>query len=285
MDNWVETTIDVGIETPFKVMHLTDSHISLSDGRNDSRKLALAQKRRALFDGGVEGRSEQYLKEQLAYAKERNLPILYTGDFCDFVSEMNLEYMRKTLFACDCFFAAGNHEYSLYVGEAFEDEAYKLKSFAHVQSYVPNDLRFDNRIIGGINFVAVDNVYYNFTAQALEQLKEEVKKNLPIVLVCHTPFHTNELAEYVMTVKKNPCAYTVGAPDSLVDTYPQNRAVQQRTDRDTQQFIDYVYSQPLIRAVLAGHAHDNFDTQLPSGIMQYVTGGGYRNCARIITFK
>ena len=41
--------------------------------------------------------------------------------------------MRDTLGARECFMAAGNHEYSLYVGEAFEDEAYKIQSFALVQ--------------------------------------------------------------------------------------------------------------------------------------------------------
>ena len=49
-------------------------------------------------------------------------------------------------------------------------------------------------------------------------------------------------------------------------------------------FIDYIYAQPLIRAVLAGHLHFNYETRLPSGIMQYVTGGGYCGDTREIEF-
>jgi len=58
---------------------------------------------------------------------------------------------------------AGNHEFSQYVGEAEEDEAYKAQSFAAVQGVYPNDLVFASRIVHGVNFVAVDNTYYRFT--------------------------------------------------------------------------------------------------------------------------
>ena len=49
-------------------------------------------------------------------------------------------------------------------------------------------------------------------------------------------------------------------------------------------FIDYVQSQPLIRAVLAGHLHYDFETRLSGGAVQLITGGGFRGCAREITF-
>ena len=39
-----------------------------------------------------------------------------------------------------------------------------------------------------------------------------------------------------------------------------------------------------IRAVLAGHLHKNAESPLPSGIMQYVTGGGFADLAREIEF-
>jgi hypothetical protein len=48
------------------------------------------------------------------------------------------------------------------VGEAFEDEAYKMDSMPLVQKAFRNNLRFDSRIIGGLNLVGMDNVYYHF---------------------------------------------------------------------------------------------------------------------------
>ena len=66
--------------------------------------------------------------------------------------------------------------------------------------------------------------------------------------------------------------------------YDEYRLRQQQADADTMAFIDYIYAQPLVRAVLAGHLHFNYETRLPSGIMQYVTGGGYCGDTREIEF-
>ena len=56
-------------------------------------------------------------------------------------------------------------------------------------------------------------------------------------------------------------------------------------DDDTLRFIDYVNHEPAIRAILAGHLHFDFEDALPSDIPQIVTGGGFRDCAREITFR
>ena len=283
--NCLHTTISIGLEHAFRALHLSDSHICLTDARDGERKVRLAESRGAHFDDGVAGRTERLLNEQLAYADANDLPILYTGDFCDFVSMKNLEYMRDTLGKRNCFMAAGNHEYSLYVGEAFEDEAYKMRSFDLVQSWCGNDLRFASRVMSGVNFVAVDNVYYDFTARQLELLRTQVARGLPIVMMMHTPLYTPDLYEFVMKELRQPCAYLAGVPVRCMETYPPDRRIQQEPTPDTLAFIEYVYQQPLIRAVLAGHLHYDFDTRLPGGIMQYVTGGGFRDCAREITFE
>ena len=70
----------------------------------------------------------------------------------------------------------------------------------------------------------------------------------------------------------------------MAASYPPDRRVQQSTDAPTRAFIDYVQSQPLIRAVLAGHLHYDFETRLSGGAVQIVTGGGFRGCAREIAF-
>lgn len=67
--------------------------------------------------------------------------------------------------------------------------------------------------------------------------------------------------------------------------YSEDRRVQQKPDDDTLRFIDYVNHEPTIRAILAGHLHFDFEDALPSDIPQIVTGGGFRDCAREITFR
>ena len=283
--NIIKTRIEIGLEKPFRALHMSDNHIALADERDDAPKIELAEGRTRAFNHGKTGNVavEEY-ERQLDYARVHHLPILYTGDLCDFVSYKNLDYARDTLRDFDYFMAVGNHEFSLYVGEAFEDLPYKMKSFDLVQSYFRNDLHFASRVMGGVNFVALDNGYYRFDADQLVQMKREIEKGLPIVLMMHNPLHTQELYDEMMTNRKQPCAYLTGTPDALMTGYDEYRFRQQQADADTMAFIDYIYTQPLIKAVLAGHLHFNYETRLPSGIMQYVTGGGYCGDARDIEF-
>ncbi|MBQ8953142.1 MAG: metallophosphoesterase, partial [Clostridia bacterium] len=244
--------VDAGANRPFKALHLSDNHIALADMRDGQRKVDLAAKRHAAFDKG-KGTVEALLEEQLAYARENGLMVLHTGDLIDFVSYQNLEYAQKALQGIDYFMAVGNHEFSLYVGEAFEDTAYKMRSYDLVQSYFRNNLLFDSRVVNGVNFVAVDDGYYRFDQRQLAQMKAEAAKGLPIVLMLHNPLHTDALYEAMM--REQPCAYLTGTPEAMMTAYDEYRLRQQRPDADTLAFIDYVYSQPLIRAVLAGHLH------------------------------
>ena len=274
-----KTTIPIGLEKPFRALHISDSHIALADERDGQRKVELAQKRFAFFD-----QAPRFLDEQLAYAKAEGIPVLYTGDLCDFVSYKNLEYAREKLWNADHFMAVGNHEFSLYVGEAFEDVPYKMQSYELVQSYFRYNLLFDSRVIGGVNFVGVDNGYYQFDAGQKEKLKGEIEKGLPIVLMMHNPLYTKDLYDFSLSIHQQKVGFLTGTPDELMRSYSEYRFRQQHADEETLDFIQYVYSQPLIRAVLAGHIHVNAETILPSGIPQYVVGGGYKNLAREILF-
>ena len=101
-------------------------------------------------------------------------------------------------------------------------------------------------------------------------------------MMLHNPLHTDAL--YDMMMKAHPCAYLTGTPDAMTARYDDYRLRQQRPDEDTLAFIDYVYSQPLIRAVLAGHLHAPWEGPLPSGVMQYVADGGFHDWAREIEF-
>lgn len=279
----IQTTLSVGLSRPFRALHLTDSHIALADMRDGERKLTLAQNRTEAFSADGPG-AEACWQEQKAYAKKQGLPVLYTGDFCDFVSRANLEYAKEQFQDLDYFMAVGNHEFSLYVGEAFEDEAYKMQSYCQVQRYFRNQLLFDSRVMGGINFIAVDNGYYRFNDGQLFCLQEEAKKGLPMVLLMHNPIHTDELFHWSMSIHNGRCAYLTGTPEEMMRGYDEYRFRQQRPDEPTLRFMDYVNSQPLIKVVIAGHLHESHETALPSGIPQYVTGGGYKGYAREFLF-
>lgn len=283
-------TIPVGATEPFYALHLSDTHLTRVDERDNQRKKDLSQWRKESFP-----KAEAYFDAAIKYARQENMVILHTGDLIDFVSEANLDYVKEKLAGVDCFFAAGNHEYSQYVGEAKEDEAYKAQSYDKVQAAYPNNLKFATRVINGVNFVAIDDVYYNFTEEHLRLMKAEVKKGLPIVIMCHVPFYTPHFYEIEMHKTNGACAYVTGAPLKLTETYPgnpnlpedelwRNRSVQQRADKATLDFVKWAKKQPLIKAILCGHNHDFYQGPFSDTAMQHMAGATYDGKATEIKF-
>ena len=161
--NLSQNKIKVGAEKPFRFLHMSDTHFTLADERDDVRKNELAKSRTQWH-----GEAEKISSEVEAYAKENDLLITHTGDYIDFVSEANLDRLEKFTKENNVFMAAGNHEFSLYVGEAFEDVAYRNISLNKVQSRISNNMRFDSRKINGVNLIAIDNGYYLFDREHMK---------------------------------------------------------------------------------------------------------------------
>ena len=280
-----EIQIPVGATVPFKMLHTSDNHICLADERDNERKRELAAKRDAAFNAEEPGRLYRYLEEILDYAREHDLPVIHTGDFIDFVSYANLDYARKALEGLDVFMAAGNHEFSLYVGEAFEDEAYKAQSFDLVQSAFPGDFWFQTRLINGIRFVAIDNNYYYITEEQMRLFKEVAEQGEPIVLIMHNPFYSEDLYRQVMEGKPADAPpYLIGCPEELLRSLSEKRYIQQKPNALTLEFLDYCNHLPNLKAVIAGHLHAFYVSRLDSGVPQYVVDGSYHGEANVYEF-
>ena len=281
--------IPVGASKPFGAIQVSDTHIVRVDNRDDERKMKLAAGRRFAPWG------EHYLDEAIHAAKERGDLLLHTGDLIDFVSAANLDCAAVHFAAGDWFVSSGNHEFSRYVGEAKEDDAYKRESYARVQDAYPNDLTFSSRVVNGVNFVAIDDVYYNVTEAQHALFAKEIEKGLPIVLLCHVPFYGPKLYEYVMRETNNKCAYVTGAPLSCTSTYEagktypagqewRHRSVQQKTDKPTADFIAWLKEQKLLKAILCGHLHRFFQERFSPTAMQYVCSATFKGDATAIRF-
>ncbi|MGN0847440.1 MAG: metallophosphoesterase family protein [Kiritimatiellia bacterium] len=281
--------VSVGAAKPFGAVQVSDTHIVRVDARDDERKMKLAAKR------SFTPFAEHYLDEAIALAKGRGDLLLHTGDLIDFVSAANLDLAEAHFAGNDWFVSAGNHEFSQYVGEAREDEAYKRASFARVQAAYPNDLAFCARVVNGVNFVSLDDVYYNVTERQHELFMKEVEKGLPIVMLCHIPLYGPKLYDFVMSHTNNACAYVTGAPLELTSTYQgkrnpppgeewRARAVQQRTDKPTADFIAWLREQKLLKAILCGHLHHVFQERFSPTAVQYVCGATYKGMAQEFRF-
>ena len=271
----IKTNLHIGVEKPFTVIHMSDTHLTRADLRDGERKVTLGEKRAMYFP-----HAEEMIELADGLAHQYDAPILHTGDLIDFVSQANLERAKEFVDSHDFFMAAGNHEFSLYVGEAWEDADYRNQSLAQVQSAFGNDIRMSSRIIGGVNFVALDDGYYLFEEEQLDFLKGEVAKGLPIVLMMHNPLYEKKFFEQISYRREEiglkpaatpPCAYLTGVPAELICHYDDHRRRQQTPDEVTLRTVEYIRTCPLIRGILAGHVHYSLVTRLHEDAPQIIT--------------
>ncbi len=271
-----KTTLHIGLEKPVRLLHVTDSHIGLVDERDNERKRALAARLST-------PEKAMYLEEHIAYAKAHCDLLVHTGDLMDFVSHANVEKARQIVADEDFFFIAGNHDYSQYVGEAWEDNAYRMNSYMEMGYGLGVPMFFNAKTVGGVNIVGIDNSYYQFEDWQLWRLQREVEKGLPIILAFHDPLFEESLFQYHLVRVPNDCTYLVGCDEEHLLYYNEFRALQQRPTEATLRFIDYVKHEPLIKAILTGHLHFNYMSMITDTLSQFVTGGGYDGIARELT--
>ena len=272
----IRSAVQIGLEKPVKLLHVTDTHLGLVDEHDDARKHALAER----FSTPDRARD---LEEQLAYAKASCDLLVHTGDLMDFVSHANVAAARKFVADEHVFFIAGNHDYSQYVGEAWEDQAYRMNSYMQMGYGLGVPMFFNARTVGGVNIVGIDNSYYLFQDWQLWRLKREVEKGLPIVLAFHDPLFEESLFQHHRQISSEPCTYLVGCDEAHLLCYNEFRAVQQRPDEPTLHMIEYIKNEPLIKVLLTGHLHFSYESEIAPGVPQFVTGGGYDGVAREVT--
>ncbi len=277
-----KTVIEIGLEKPFRVLHITDSHLPLCDQRDDERKQAIALKKSSVLKERLD-----FLNEQVAYGEENCDLIVHTGDLIDYITKANVDFAREFLRNEKILFIAGNHEYSQYIGDAWEDTAYRMNSYMSMGyggTGLGVNMFFTSREAGGINFVGIDDAYFQVEDWQTERLCMEVRKGLPVVLLVHAPLFEQELFDRSVEFWKDGSAYLVGCDEKHLLNYPEFRAMEQRPNDSTKRFVEYMNKEKRIKAVLAGHIHFNFESRLPGGTMQYVTGNGSHGAAREITF-
>ena len=74
-------TINVGATKPFKALHISDTHYTRATEVENQRKINLATARQKTFPW-----AEHYFDMEMDYARDKNLMVIHTGDFQDFIT-------------------------------------------------------------------------------------------------------------------------------------------------------------------------------------------------------
>ena len=272
-------TVKIGLEKPFSVLHISDTHLTAAYPTEGSKKQTLNKRRTATFGG----RQEESLKDTLAWARQNVDYIVHTGDLIDWQSEANFDLVRK-YFGEGMTGSLGNHEYStdMWLSEPKEsrNEEYKDLTREKIQSVYPFNTSIQSQVVNGVNFITLDNVYGYVTSGQVKAFRQEVKKGLPIVLCMHVPFHTDETWRVT-------CRFWNKANEKYDDSTlpePTGDYLIQKEDKTTREFIAWLKKQPLLKAILCGHEHLTFQDQFSPTAVQYLVGPNFLFTGREILF-
>lgn len=272
-------TVEIGLEKPFSVLHISDTHFTAAYPHESEKKQKLQEVRTQCFGG----RQEEAMRDSLAWARDHVDYVLHTGDLIDWQSEANLDLVRKYL-GDGITGCMGNHEFSpdMWLSEPKQEntEAYKDRSRAMLQKTFPFDISFNAQQINGVNFICLDNVYGTVTPQQVKLFRREVKRGLPIVLCMHVPFHTDQIWRACKRFWNKTLASSI---DDKVYK-PTGDYLAQKEDKTTREFISYLKQEPLLKAILAGHLHITVEEQFSPTARQYVVAGNFLLHGREVLF-
>jgi len=256
-----ETVIDIGLSKPVKLARITDSHLVYVNGADN----AIAREQASIrYQYYVD--ADKKLERCVNYANALGVDLVtFTGDIWDFFSMGNLAKFKKATSVLDDFlFSLGNHEDIRKVGGnlTIGDELQLLRKT--ISKYVKNDLSFATRKVGEITVVSMDNSRYTFSENQVEKMKAEIAKGRPILIMMHTPLYTEKLLE---TAKANNDAGSLmGYPDSVATS-----GGYRKMDSATKEMVDLINANPdIIKGIFAGHLHYDHESNLESGIPQYL---------------
>jgi len=267
----LHTRLNLGLEKPVRILHVTDTHITESNEEDDQRMKDLIVMRRDTFvkEGKYAPRTPQeYLTEAFELAEaEGAFPVL-TGDIMDLNSAGSRAVLHTCLDGRDFLFTAGTHEFQRSsctprCCPLEEPGTYYEETRAALQTEFPWTWDSDSRVIGGVNLVTLDNSQGFFTEDAYKKLQDELGKGLPTVLFMHVPLTCDTLRR----VPHEP-------PYQDYRFSQEEYGISRRT-------VKLIESSPLVKATFAGHWHCNSeypDHQPPT----WVTPGTYAGIVRLI---
>ena len=274
MERIIETVLEIGLEKPVKILHVTDVHLVDYAPDDDPEQQEHMIKRKEVFakEANYPPKTQnEYFEEAFRIAEEENAVMMVTGDVMDVYCKGNVREFHRIADGHDYMFTPGSHEFALFArapkgdDPAVYERAYRERR-QQVEGLFP-ELKFDfeSRVVGGVNIVAIDNSRDFYSAEAFEFLKKEVEKGLPIVLFSHDPLGDHGLLR-------------VREPHPLVrqsdETYAVNDAM-----------IEFIGACPLIVATFGGHWHGETERNAPNGAKMFVTPGLFKGICRMIEIR
>ena len=254
-----------GLKKTYTFLHISDAHIAVAYSDDTAEDKALAEKH-ALRWTNADIPPVACFEKAISCAEEVQADALFiTGDCADYISDSNVKYIKEksTSSSVEFLYAYGNHECGDYFKPVLNPRAY-YSEYASLMMGTPD---FWVKDYGDLLVIGVDDSDLVITPEQLSKLKEQISRNIPIVLLLHIPLCTESIFQPVMEAWGS--SFMLGTDE----------------DSDTvKEFCNLVKSPDSnICAICAGHTHFSHVGEFAPGRMQYVAAACFFDYARKIT--
>lgn len=273
----VELTVE-GLQKAYTFFHFTDLHM----GEYTEEELAAMTKERAEYTlhrqwgFSREGKNTaERMKDFFDTAKDEGAElILMTGDMADTPTDQNIAILKESIASSDIqtLFVVGNHDWSF--ADDYHTDHAKSLHMPKFESLSEQGVHIHWVEYEDLLVVAVDDSLDTVSSETTETFLSLCRKGKPIVLILHVPLYEETLSPKCRATWGGKMLMLGGeAPYGdlpAVKTFYEAVAIQPNT--------------PVV-AVIAGHLHFHFHSELPNGVPQYVTDKAYTGGCLTISLK
>ncbi len=270
MKKVIHTVLNIGIETPIRLLHITDVHIAKTNKTDPEDQISLEKQRVDIFrkEGDFPPFSpSEYLEEAFRLAEDYGaLPVL-TGDVFDIQTQGNLEEFHRICDGKDFLYTPGGHEHQKRCHITLDEkDGYWYKSREKLKEALPEfDLDFTCRTVGGVNLVMADNSLDYYNRETVRRYFETLKNGLPTLVFSHDPLRTERL--------------------NMATLWTPNMAPVTEEDlAESLKMLQDLKTNSQVAAVFTGHSHTERETVYESTIC-YETPGLYSGICRLIEIQ
>ena len=237
-----------GIRQAKRFLQISDAHIAKTypdDSEAEQTEVTESEKR--WNDDGVSA-LETFHKLIRLVRKEAPDAVLMAGDMIDYYTESNVKCLKELLedFPTEYLYVCGNHEHGSYSLTLPDVDT----MYSRLAPLMRNAVSFYVRDFEGFRIVCLDNSAFDITDEQLEKMKAVMAEGVPILLVMHIPFWTEDFEKIAW---------------SMLDR-------DEKTTDNARAFARLIRSEEsCVTAVIAGHEHLAWSGEFAPGRMQYVS--------------
>ena len=268
--NVYEEKIDIeGLEEPFVIYYVADSHISLCDYR-DKEIMQICSERKEYFKRDAKSSDKNFSLVMDYIRKDNPDLVIFGGDMTDEASFKSIEYVEKEISKLECpyLFCMGNHDF-MYGNEYFSEEAY-TKYFTRFDSL--NEVKEGVQIVGydSFNIVLLDDCNNQVCPQTRDAIAKLRADGKPVIMAQHVPF-VPTYGDSDLIEKTNETWGTdyIDYSKVLMGEHAN------KPNEYTAELIDFVENDNLVKLVLAGHIHFYHRDYMREDAIQVTTPPAY----------